>query len=57
MQTRLLRTHTQVASELFLQMDRGAKGHVTKEDYVHLAQTQPELIKQAPLHDRYMTVT
>ena len=30
-----------VASELFRQMDRGAKGYVTKEDYLHLARTQP----------------
>ena len=30
-------------------MDRGGKGYVTKEDYVHLAKTQPELIKQVGL--------
>ena len=38
-----------VAGELFRQMDRGGKGYVTKEDYVHLAKTQPELIKQVGL--------
>ena len=38
-----------VAAELFRQMDRGGKGYVTKEDYVHLAKTQPELIKQVGL--------
>ena len=30
-----------VANGLFQQMDRGAKGHVTKEDYLYLARTQP----------------
>ena len=38
-----------VAGELFRQMDRGGKGYVTKEDYVHLAKTQPELIKRVGL--------
>ena len=35
-----------VAGELFRQMDRGGKGYVTKEDYVHLAKTQPEDVQR-----------
>ena len=38
-----------VANELFHNMDRGAKGYVTKEDYLHLARTHPEHLKQVGL--------
>ena len=38
-----------VANELFHIMDRGAKGHVTKDDYLHLARTHPEHLKQVGL--------